>query len=136
MEVELSEKGNSAETWEGLIEATVRKFRHQRITKMITSSRLILRIASSLPFMAMLKNLRNILLAGVKDSIHQTIIGRLCSAKQQLQGNLGIRLIVAVAVHQVAASKQMPVRFLSAFEAIDFDDATLEKLAEEVCSLR
>lgn len=88
-ETQLSEKGNTAAVWEDLVES------------------------KALPFMAMLKNLRNILLAGVGEKTHRNIIGRLKSQ------------------HQIANSKQTPVKFLSAFEAIDFDDATLEKLAEE-----
>jgi len=88
-ETQLSEKGNTAAVWTDLVED------------------------KSLPFMAMLRNLRNILLAGVEEKIHQNIIGRLTSAKM------------------IASSKQMPVKFLSAFDAIDFDDATLARLAEE-----
>merc|ERR1719217_985983 len=61
----------------------------------------------------MLRNLRNILLAGVSDKTHKSIIWRLTNAKQ------------------IEGSRQMPVKFLSAFDAIDFDDATLERLAEE-----
>jgi len=88
-ETQLSEKGNTAAVWEELIKS------------------------KNLPFMAMLRNLRNIIMAGVSSETHKAIIGRLKSA------------------HQVTNSKQMPVRFLSAFEAIDFDEDTLAKLAEE-----
>lgn len=91
-ETELSEKGNTPEVWQDLVKS------------------------KSLPFMAMLRNLRNLLLAGVSDDTHKEIIGRLRSQQQ------------------VANSKQMPIRFLSAFEAIDFDDETLAKLAEEAKS--
>jgi stress response protein SCP2 len=88
-ETELSEKGNTKEVWEELV------------------------ASKSLPFMAMLRNLRNILMAGVGEKTHQALIGRLKSRQQ------------------VANSKQAPIRFLSAFEAIDFDDSVLEKLAGE-----
>jgi len=91
-ETELSENGNTAEVWQDLIKS------------------------KSLPFMAMLRNLRNILLAGVDKSFHQQIINRLRSETQ------------------VANSKQGPIRFLSAFEAIDFNAETLEKMAEEAKS--
>jgi len=91
-ETQLSEKGNSAEVWEDLVKT------------------------KSLPFMAMLKNLRNILLAGVDDATHNMVLERLTSPQM------------------IASSKQMPVRFLSAFEAIDFDEGTLEKLATEASS--
>jgi len=57
-ETTLSEKGNTPEVWEDLIES------------------------KKLPFMAMLKNLRNVIMAGVKDQTHKEILGRLKSAKQ------------------------------------------------------
>lgn len=70
----------------------------------------------NLPFMAMLRNLRNIIMAGVQEATHRSVIGTLTSEKA------------------VAGSKQMPIRFLSAFEAIDFDDETLQKLQDEAKS--
>jgi len=88
-ETQLSEAGNTPEVWQNLVQS------------------------KNLPFMATLRNLRNVLMAGVDEKTHQMILSRFKSKQQ------------------VANSKQMPVRFLSAFEAIDFDDATLEKLAEE-----
>uniref|UniRef100_A0A7R9ZVK8 TROVE domain-containing protein n=2 Tax=Pyrodinium bahamense TaxID=73915 RepID=A0A7R9ZVK8_9DINO len=91
-ETELSEKGNTKEVWQDLVQS------------------------KNLPFMAMLRNLRNIIMAGVDQKTHKAILGRL-TCKQQ-----------------VANSKQMPVRFLSAFEAIDFSDETLAKLAQEATS--
>jgi len=88
-ETELSEKGNTPAVWEELVKS------------------------KNLPFMAMIKNLRNVIMAGVNDECHNAIIGRLKNA------------------HQVANSKQQPIKFLSAFEAIDFDEATLARLVEE-----
>lgn len=91
-ETELSEKGNTPQVWEDLVNT------------------------GNLPFMAMLKNLRNLILAGVSTETHEKVMGRLKSPKQ------------------IANSKQMPVKFLSAFEAIDFDEQTLRTLAEEFAS--
>eukprot|EP01006_Ploeotia_vitrea_P009722 TRINITY_DN24042_c0_g1_i1.p1 TRINITY_DN24042_c0_g1~~TRINITY_DN24042_c0_g1_i1.p1 ORF type:complete len:847 (+),score=100.03 TRINITY_DN24042_c0_g1_i1:44-2542(+) len=86
-ETELSAKGNYAGTWEHLIDS------------------------KNMPFMAMLRNLRNYCESGISDEHHKKIQERL-----QDEG-------------QVMGSKQLPFRFLSAFEAIDFNQETLEKLA-------
>eukprot|EP01006_Ploeotia_vitrea_P031434 TRINITY_DN63758_c1_g3_i1.p1 TRINITY_DN63758_c1_g3~~TRINITY_DN63758_c1_g3_i1.p1 ORF type:complete len:864 (+),score=166.18 TRINITY_DN63758_c1_g3_i1:21-2612(+) len=87
-ETELSAKGNSAVTWENLIDK------------------------KSLPFMAMMRNLRNLCEAGISEKHHKVIQDRLKDEGQ------------------VTNSKQLPFRFLSAFEAVSFDDATLAKLKE------
>jgi len=88
-ETQLSERGNTPEVWEDLVRS------------------------KKLPFMAMLRNLRNLLMAGVSQEVHEMVLSRLKSVKQ------------------VAGSKQLPVRFLSAFEAIDFSDDYLERLRQE-----
>lgn len=76
-ETQLAAKGNHAYVWDELVET------------------------KQLPFMAMLRNLRNIICAGCKPETHQTIIGRLTNEDQ------------------VAGSRQFPYRFFSAFDAID-----------------
>ena len=81
-ETELSEKGNNKESWAALIDS------------------------NKLPFMAMLKNLRNIILAGMDDRYHDWIIeGKLTNEAA------------------VKASRQFPFRFLAAYDVI----AELEK---------
>eukprot|EP00727_Mastigamoeba_balamuthi_P007200 m51a1_g310 hypothetical protein (2394) ;mRNA; f:402502-410085 len=75
----LSQKGNRAETWEELIE-------HKK-----------------LPFMAMLRNLRNLLFTGVHPRYHRWVMNKLTNART------------------VASSRQFPMRFLSAYEAIPAD---------------
>ncbi len=56
---------------------------------------------NKLPFMAMLRNLRNIIKANVDPKYHAMIIGRLTSEKA------------------VAGSRQFPFRFFSAYEVLD-----------------
>eukprot|EP01130_Rhizamoeba_saxonica_P017056 TRINITY_DN8098_c0_g1_i1.p1 TRINITY_DN8098_c0_g1~~TRINITY_DN8098_c0_g1_i1.p1 ORF type:complete len:2262 (-),score=513.74 TRINITY_DN8098_c0_g1_i1:41-6826(-) len=75
----LSEKGNKASTWEELIE-------HKK-----------------LPFMAMLRNIRNLINAGVQPKYHRWVQNRLSNA-------------IAV-----ANSRQFPFRFFSAYEVIPRD---------------
>jgi len=86
----LSQKGNKASTWEELIE-------HKK-----------------LPFMAMLRNLRNLLFTGVHGRYHKWVMNKLTN-----EGT-------------IANSKQFPFRFFSAYEVIpkDLDDfkAQLEKM--------
>ncbi|XP_010888175.2 telomerase protein component 1 [Esox lucius] len=72
----LSKEGNKASTWEKLIDS------------------------NSLPFMAMLRNLRNMITQGISDKHHQTILGRLTSQKAVIQ------------------SRQFPFRFLTAYKVI------------------
>ncbi|KAJ8012283.1 hypothetical protein DPEC_G00067060 [Dallia pectoralis] len=72
----LSKLGNKASTWEKLIDS------------------------NSLPFMAMLRNLRNMITQGISEKHHQTILGRLTSKKAVIQ------------------SRQFPFRFLSAYKVI------------------
>ena len=79
-EVHLSAKGNKAETWEYLLD-----------------------MRPPLPFMAMLRNLRNFILTGISPEHHKKVQGRLCNAEQ------------------VASSRQFPFRFFSAYEAIKLD---------------
>lgn len=76
-ETQVSLKGNKAQTWQDLID-------HKK-----------------LPFMAMLRNLRNMLIAGVEPKYHKLIIQRLTDQRQ------------------VVNSKQMPFRFLSSYEVLD-----------------
>lgn len=81
----LSQKGNKAETWEELIE-------HKK-----------------LPFMAMLRNLRNLIFTGVHPKYHRWAMNKLQNEKT------------------IASSKQFPFRFFSAYEVIpqDLDDFKL-----------
>jgi len=88
-ETELSARGNSAQVWEELIKSR------------------------KLPFMAMLRNLRNLLLTGVDRDTHEMVLSRL-----QDPG-------------QVAQSRLFPFRFFSAFEALNVDLEELRKLKED-----
>ncbi|RVE60961.1 hypothetical protein OJAV_G00166140 [Oryzias javanicus] len=72
----LSAEGNKAATWEKLIDS------------------------KSLPFMAMLRNLRNMITKGISEAHHQKILGRLTNQKAVVQ------------------SRQFPFRFLSAYKVI------------------
>ncbi|KAM9469250.1 telomerase protein component 1-like isoform 2-T2 [Clarias gariepinus] len=72
----LSQKGNSATTWEKLIDN------------------------NSLPFMAMLRNLRNMITKGISLKHHEMILKRLSSKSAVIQ------------------SRQFPFRFLSAYKVI------------------
>jgi telomerase protein component 1 len=78
-ETMLSEKGNKASTWEELIE-------HKK-----------------LPFMAMLRNIRNLLFSGVNPRYHRWVINKL---KDE---------------NTIANSRQFPFRFFSAYEVIPLD---------------
>jgi telomerase protein component 1 len=88
-ETELSARGNCAQVWEELIKA------------------------KKLPFMAMLRNIRNLLLTGVDRETHEMVLTRL-----QDPG-------------QVAQSRLFPFRFFSAFEALQVDLEELRKLKED-----
>ena len=83
----LSAKGNTAETWEELIDNR------------------------KLPFMAMLRNLRNLLLTGVSYKHHRWVLSKLTDEKT------------------IANSRQFPFAFFSAYEAVKID---LEALKEQV----
>ncbi|XP_067462602.1 telomerase protein component 1 [Thunnus thynnus] len=72
----LSQEGNKAATWEKLIDN------------------------KSLPFMAMLRNLRNMITQGISESHHQKILSRLTNKKAVIQ------------------SRQFPFRFLAAYKVI------------------
>eukprot|EP01117_Protostelium_nocturnum_P005543 TRINITY_DN2003_c0_g1_i1.p1 TRINITY_DN2003_c0_g1~~TRINITY_DN2003_c0_g1_i1.p1 ORF type:complete len:869 (-),score=338.75 TRINITY_DN2003_c0_g1_i1:41-2647(-) len=85
-ETELAAKGNKPEVWEDLLSQ------------------------KKLPFMAMLRNLRNFLVTGVKEDTHRTVLNRLKNEKQ------------------VENSKQFPFRFLSAFQAISFTDEQINQI--------
>mmetsp|Transcript_24240 Transcript_24240/g.43116 ORF Transcript_24240/g.43116 Transcript_24240/m.43116 type:complete len:583 (+) Transcript_24240:253-2001(+) len=87
-ETELSEKGNSARVWEELVKTR------------------------KLPFMAMLRNLRNMITTGVDEETHNLNIARLSDADQ------------------VAKSRLFPFRFLSAGEEIKIDVEAQRALAE------
>ncbi|XP_054848405.1 telomerase protein component 1 isoform X2 [Eublepharis macularius] len=73
---ELSQRGNNAKAWEDLIDA------------------------GKLPFMAMLRNLRNIVRAGVSERHHRRLLNRLENKES------------------VIRSKQLPFRFLAAYKVI------------------
>ncbi|XP_008297460.1 telomerase protein component 1 [Stegastes partitus] len=72
----LSLEGNKAATWEKLIDKR------------------------SLPFMAMLRNLRNMIIVGISESHHKKILSRLTDKKAVIQ------------------SRQFPFRFLAAYKVI------------------
>ncbi|XP_030607193.1 telomerase protein component 1 [Archocentrus centrarchus] len=72
----LSMEGNKAATWEKLIDT------------------------KSLPFMAMLRNLRNMITVGISEAHHKKIISRLTNEKAVIQ------------------SRQFPLRFLAAYKVI------------------
>ncbi|CAD5119855.1 DgyrCDS8439 [Dimorphilus gyrociliatus] len=84
-ETQISMKGNKSFVWEGLID-------HKK-----------------LPFMAMLRNLRNLIKAGISESHHNMILGRLTDEKS------------------IVNSKQFPFRFFSAYDVL----TTLEKQYNE-----
>ncbi|XP_059419370.1 telomerase protein component 1 isoform X2 [Carassius carassius] len=75
-ECKLSQEGNKAATWEKLIDG------------------------QSLPFMAMLRNLRNMISVGISENHHTKILNRLTSK------------------NAVIKSRQFPFRFLSAYKVI------------------
>ena len=76
-ETQLAAKGNNSDTWKELI------------------------LSRKLPYMAMLRNLRNIIQSGVKDNIHKIVQKKLSSPED------------------VKRSKQFPFRFLSAYAVLD-----------------
>ncbi|XP_064201609.1 telomerase protein component 1 [Anguilla rostrata] len=84
----LSQEGNKARTWEGLIDR------------------------KSLPFMAMLRNLRNMISVGISETHHRRILARLTNKEA------------------VIRSRQFPFRFLSAHKSI----LELKKLVKEMPS--
>jgi len=83
----LSAKGNKHTTWQELLD-------HRK-----------------LPFMAMLRNLRNVILTGISPEHHDMILNRLTDEKS------------------VTSSRQLPWRFLSAYQAINID---LEQLMNDI----
>ena len=76
-ETQLASKGNNASTWKALI------------------------LSKKLPYMAMLRNLRNIIQSGVSDNIHKIVQKKLSSSED------------------VKRSRQFPFRFLSAYAVLD-----------------
>lgn len=72
----LSREGNKAQTWEKLIDN------------------------NSLPFMAMLRNLRNMIVTGISEAHHKKILSKLTNKKAVIQ------------------SRQFPIRFLAAYKVI------------------
>ena len=86
----LSAKGNKASTWEELIEM------------------------KKLPFMAMLRNIRNLIFTGVHPKYHRWVINKLTNE------------------NSIASSRQFPTQFFSAYEIIpkDLNDFKL-KLQEQ-----
>eukprot|EP00794_Sanderia_malayensis_P012166 gene12166-13421_t len=83
-ETQVSLKGNKASTWEQLLD-------HRK-----------------LPFMAMLRNLRNMIQTGISYKHHNMVIKKLTDEKS------------------VISSKQFPFRFLSAYEILDELDGILK----------
>lgn len=88
-ETTLSEKGNKAECWEDLIKS------------------------NKLPFMATLRNLRNLLITGVDFETHRKVVEKLRNPDV------------------IANSRLFPFRFLSAFESLNIDLEYLEKIKED-----
>ncbi|ELR16276.1 TROVE domain containing protein [Acanthamoeba castellanii str. Neff] len=86
-ETQLSALGNQHSTWQMLIDE------------------------KKLPFMAMLRNLRNLIVTGISPEHHEQILARLTDERS------------------VTGSRQLPWRFLSAHQAIDID---LEKLMNDM----
>ncbi|PRP83176.1 hypothetical protein PROFUN_09604, partial [Planoprotostelium fungivorum] len=86
-ETQVSAKGNRNTTWEELMD-------HDK-----------------LPFMAMLRNIRNFIISGVSPDHHEKVIARLTDERS------------------VTNSKQLPWRFLSAYDAIKID---LEGLMNDI----
>ncbi|XP_033757244.1 LOW QUALITY PROTEIN: telomerase protein component 1-like [Pecten maximus] len=89
-ETQVSLKGNKAKTWEDLID-------HNK-----------------LPFMAMLRNLRNVIKAGISEKHHTNILHRLTNERQ------------------VVNSKQFPFRFFSAYEVLGNLEKDYEKSQSEI----
>ena len=83
-ETELSDKGNKAEVWENLV------------------------ASKQLPYMAMLRNIRNMIVSGVSPEVHNQVCDR-------IQDPIA-----------VANSRQFPFRFLSAYEVLSCDLADLK----------
>lgn len=88
-ETVISEKGNNAEAWEGLIES------------------------DRLPYMATLRNLRNMLKAGISEVHMQTVCTMISNP------------------HRVAKSKQFPYRFLAAQQQLTEQDSPLTGMCLE-----
>ncbi|XP_028448639.1 telomerase protein component 1 isoform X2 [Perca flavescens] len=84
----LSLEGNKAATWEKLIDN------------------------KSLPFMAMLRNLRNMITKGISEAHHKKILSRLTNKKAVIQ------------------SRQFPIRFLAAYKVI-MELSTLASASEQ-----
>eukprot|EP01116_Phalansterium_solitarium_P003943 TRINITY_DN1478_c0_g1_i1.p2 TRINITY_DN1478_c0_g1~~TRINITY_DN1478_c0_g1_i1.p2 ORF type:complete len:706 (+),score=379.58 TRINITY_DN1478_c0_g1_i1:128-2245(+) len=89
-ETQLSALGNKHTTWESLL------------------------AHNKLPFMAMLRNLRNLILTGVSPEHHQLVMAKLTDERS------------------VTTSRQLPWRFLSAFEAINVN---LEELMNRILDI-
>ncbi|KAF8565459.1 hypothetical protein P879_09423 [Paragonimus westermani] len=83
-ETELSKGGNTAESWRKLI------------------------LTGKLPYMAMLRNLRNIIRSGVSEIVHRAVINKLTKPRS------------------VIASKQFPFRFFAAYSILDELDRKLQ----------
>ncbi|KAM3866164.1 telomerase protein component 1 [Diretmus argenteus] len=88
----LTQQGNKAATWEKLIDN------------------------KSLPFMAMLRNLRNMITQGISETHHQKILSRLTNKKAVIQ------------------SRQFPFRFLAAYKVIMQLNAAASQAAIPSCT--
>jgi telomerase protein component 1 len=90
----LSREGNNAEAWEQLIDS------------------------GRLPFMAMVRNVRNFLRAGVSPKHHRTVLDRLNNSKQ------------------VVSSRMFPIQFVAAYDAVAVNLKTLSRLHRMYGQLR
>ncbi|KAH9524948.1 hypothetical protein Btru_028330 [Bulinus truncatus] len=89
-ETQVSLKGNKAQTWENLIDN------------------------KKLPYMAMLRNLRNLIKAGISTKHHNFVLRRLCDQKS------------------VANSKQFPFRYFSAYVVLTELEEAYEQNQQEI----
>ena len=88
-ETALSEKGNKADCWESLIKT------------------------SKLPFMAMIRNIRNLLITGVDDDTHHKVCEKLRNPDA------------------IEKSRMFPFRFLSSYESIQVNLEELQKIKND-----
>jgi len=93
-ETELSAKGNKAEVWTDLIKS------------------------NKLPYMAMLRNLRNLIITGVSHKIHELV-------SEKIQN-----------YDAVVNSKLFPFRFFSAYEALNVDLVKIAALKDPVLAAK
>jgi telomerase protein component 1 len=107
-------KGNKASTWETLLG----KFSHDRNTSPIHEC---LIDHKKLPFMAMLRNLRNMIKAGISSKHHNLVLRKLADEvhTHQFYFSPFSKLNCFFPQGAVINSKQFPFRFFSAYEVLD-----------------